>query len=851
MRRFIALGVAFALLAVPAVASATPELSTSDQLKTRRYVAAGDRAYIMGFEDGRFYAQGWHVTGEMGGVWSQPLKLVDGVWFGVGTDWLAPATTFTSGWGYTRMRFPDAEGLEVSRTDFAPDGVRAALFGLRLRNPGATAATVPVKVDVHSEVMSHYPWAWTTPNAGDFNIEDTGAYADGTLVFRDTGTPHPNAGPHDWAAAVGSNVAPLDGETGPGHWGPQSPPVLCESEAQFWCDEGPFGKGTGGQLRYELEIPAGGERTLWIAVAGSDKGAAGARAQLNAALADPAAALASKKASRERAAAYSKLSLPADERLQEGIDWGKQNLLDLTQRADDLQIRDVNEGKDYPPALGTVPHVGFIGAGYPDYPWIFATDAEYTAFAAVAAGQFEAIKQHARALRDMSVILNGDSGKVLHEVVADGSVYFGNLQHAGNTDETAKFPSLVALIWRWTGDEAFRRDLYPFAVRNMRYITTQLDKDGDGWPEGLGNVERSGMGDEKLDNAVYTIRGLYDLADMARAAHDGDTFAWARNKAREIAQRVEAAWWYDPADQYADSLKDPGDVQSFQKHWIGQTPMEAELTLKQRAWPGLAAFEHGVAALAGREDPCYSGSRPYNLGLFHTGCEGGPEGKGERTIFGLNTAIQAVGEGNYGRLGPGQQKRYTDAEVEPMFAEPYSGGDEVHHTPGTPDEQPGASPEIFPSPDFDGAGPRDANVERCTRCRAMVMQAWNQYGTIWPVVHQQLGVRPDLGRDTLEVVPQVPPYEPSIGGENIRLGDGALRSVEASHDGKRYVTEVDTGSAPVGRLLIGHTLPHGARVDSVVLDGKRHGAQTRETHRGLEVTVKTGPGRHVLEVRVR
>ncbi|MEY2516319.1 MAG: hypothetical protein QOJ89_3677, partial [bacterium] len=716
MRRFIALSVAVVLLAAASAASASPELSTSDQLKTRRYVAAGDRAYVMGFQDGRFYAQGWHVTGEMGGVWSQPLKLVDGLWFGVGEDWLAPATTFTSGWGYTRMRFPDADGLEVSRTDFAPDGVRAALFGLRLRNPGADAKTVPVKVDVHSEVMSQYPWGWTTPNAGDFNLPDTGAYEDGALIFHDAGTPHPNAGPHDWVAAVGSNLGAVAGETGPGHWGAQSPPVLCKSEAQFWCDEGPFGKGTGGQLRYEIEIPAGGERTLWIAVAGSDEGAAGARSQLNAALADPAAALASKQASRERAAAYSKLSLPADERLAEGIDWGKQNLLDLTQRADDLQIRDVNEGKDYPPPLGTVAHVGFIGAGYPDYPWIFATDAEYTAFAAVAAGQFEAIKQHARALRDMSVILNGDSGKVLHEVVADGSVYFGDLRHAGNTDETAKFPSLVALIWRWTGDEAFRRDLYPFAVRNMRYVTTQLDADGDGWPEGLGNVEREGMGDEKLDNAVYTIRGLYDLADMARASHDDATFDWATKQARELAQRFEAAWWYEPEGQYADSLKDPGDVQSFQQHWIGQTPMEAELTLKQRAWPGLAAFEHGVAALAGREDPCYSGTRPYNLGLFHTGCEGGLEGKGERTIFGQNTAIQAVGEGNYGRLGPGRQQRYTDAEVEPMFAEPYSGGDEVQHTPGTPDEQPGASPEIFPSPDFDAAGPRDANVERCTRC---------------------------------------------------------------------------------------------------------------------------------------
>ena len=110
MRRFIALGVAVVLLAVPAAASAAPELSTSDQLNTRRYVSAGDRAYVMGFQDGRFYAQGWHVTGEMGGVWSQPLKLVDGVWFGIGDDWLAPATTFTSGWGYTRMDFPDTDG---------------------------------------------------------------------------------------------------------------------------------------------------------------------------------------------------------------------------------------------------------------------------------------------------------------------------------------------------------------------------------------------------------------------------------------------------------------------------------------------------------------------------------------------------------------------------------------------------------------------------------------------------------------------------------------------------------------------------------------------------------------------
>ena len=45
------------------------------------------------------------------------------------------------------------------------------------------------------------------------------------------------------------------GDAGPGHWGPQSPPVLCQDESQFWCDDGPFGKGTGGQLRYQVTDP--------------------------------------------------------------------------------------------------------------------------------------------------------------------------------------------------------------------------------------------------------------------------------------------------------------------------------------------------------------------------------------------------------------------------------------------------------------------------------------------------------------------------------------------------------------------------------------------------------------------
>ena len=82
------------------------ELSVANRLQDRREVASGQRSYSEGFENGYFYANGWHTTGEMGGVWAPPMKLLDGVWFGVNGSWIGPATRFTSGWGYTRYDLP-------------------------------------------------------------------------------------------------------------------------------------------------------------------------------------------------------------------------------------------------------------------------------------------------------------------------------------------------------------------------------------------------------------------------------------------------------------------------------------------------------------------------------------------------------------------------------------------------------------------------------------------------------------------------------------------------------------------------------------------------------------------------
>ncbi len=822
-----------------------PTLSVGDRLEDRRYVATGTRAYVVGTQEGRFPAMGFHTRGEMGGIWSPPIKLLDGLWFGINNSWIGPSTRFTSGYGHVRMRLPGPEGLQVTRTDFVPDGRRAVLVGLAITT-GDAQKTLTLRMDAHSELMGAYPWGETGPSQSEHNLPDTVAVEGKNLVFRERGKPPAN---NALGARLGGRrgVEPHPGgsETGQGYRGPQSPPVRCPpspDEAPERCDDTTYGEGRGGQLRYRIEIPANSTRNVWFAVAGADLDAdtpAGpapdgaldvALAEQAAVLQNPGALLRDKIDERLALRENTRLDIPGNRELQDSIDWSKQNLADSVQVAEDLDVRETNAGENYPPPEGTLPEARFLGAGFPDYQWLFGTDGEYTAFASVGVGQFEPIKDHLRALKEVSEIDNGDSGKVVHEVVTDGTVFFGSNADDGNTDETAKFPSAVALIWRWTGDNDFRDEMYGFSKANMDYIFRELDEDKDGWPEGLGNVEREGMGEEKLDNAVYTIRGLLDLADMAQSKGELETAREARLRARGMISRFEDEWWFgrEAATQYADSLdRSPlggANDRIFQRHWIGTTPMDVDLVDRfGRTSPGLATREHGLAALQERELGCYTDE----FGMYHTGTgpsEAGNPGPScdrhtsevpsERNIFTLNTAIMAVGEGNYGRLGDDAQRRYTNANARLQFI---------------PDEQPGAMPEIAPSPDY------GRSIDKPLNERAMVLQAWGAYGTIWPVLHQHLGIRPDMGREELEVVPQVPPGTPSLSGENILLGDGSVAVGAEAEDGT-YTTTVDP-DVELTELLIGHTVPRNAEVSSVTLNGAPVADfEVRITNRGKEVT---------------
>ena len=190
----------------------------------------------------------------------------------------------------------------------------------------------------------------------------------------------------------------------------------------------------------------------------------------------------------------------------------------------------------------------------------------------------------------------------------------------------------------------------------------------------------------------------------------------------------------------------------------------------------------------------------------------------------------AVAEGNFGRLGIGQQQHYT------------TGNARIQLDRGVW-EMPGAMPEIAPEGDF------TPNIDRRFTERSMVLQAWGAYGTLWPVVAQQLGVSPDLGRDRVSVVAQVPTGQKRISGRDIRLGDDADVSVFAQRSRKTLRTTVNL-ARPGTSLTIGHVLPAGAKVRTVRLDGAPVEWRIVSTARGRELVTDTSAGRHVLVVRL-
>ncbi len=196
-----------------------------------------------------------------------------------------------------------------------------------------------------------------------------------------------------------------------------------------------------------------------------------------------------------------------------------------------------------------------------------------------------------------------------------------------------------------------------------------------------------------------------------------------------------------------------------------------------------------------------------------------PAIKGSRQASAVNTGVMAIAEANYGRMD--QSLRFVSFVANELDV-----------------EQPGALPELFPSPDYTYFPPFGG---------AMVMQAWSSYGIHWPLVELYLGIKPDAPAKSLSVVPDLPRSWRELSVDNLRVGSSQI-AVSVKRAGVNYVTTV---SAPAGwSLTIGYTLPANTQVKSVTLNRSPAAFQIVPTNRGEEIHVQTNSG-GTQEIRIQ
>src|SRR6202043_326432 len=312
-----------------------PTRSTTANLSEKRYVAAGDRAYVVGVQDGTFQPIGWHITGTMGGVWSHPIKLLESYSVSLGGTALPAAQQFTSGPGFVQLNFPTTNGLQITRTEFAPDGLPVVLVGLQIQNTSSQSVTTTLGLQAVSHILPAFPWSGTTPSSSQLDKQDNVEFDPLTsgLTFSEPDQP--------WYAMVAGRATK------------QGPQDSLKFVGASGLGAGQNNEATG-QLSWDLTIAAGSTVEIWFGIAGTHVFKWEAYGALFAGLAAPDSLLSRKIGQRVAVLALSNVTIP-DQAAQDAFNWAKLNLADMSRTVLNAEIRDTQEGTVYPSPLAEFP----------------------------------------------------------------------------------------------------------------------------------------------------------------------------------------------------------------------------------------------------------------------------------------------------------------------------------------------------------------------------------------------------------------------------------------------------------------------------------------------------------------
>ena len=468
------------------------------------YLTAGDKSYIVGTQNGLFPDIGKHVQGEMGGIWTHPIKLADGFWLKiVDTDnndekWLSDSEDFiTYPFGNTFIYAPVFNGIDVVRFQFAPDEIQGVIIEYVITNLSETERNLNIDFLLKTDISP--VWFSTENNIFDYPDIIRWDKENGLFTARDS--------INHWFAVWGSS-----------------------NEVKSYSLEGkePFftkGNGKTGLISSVLKLAQKEQTAITYVVTGSLKDEQEALSKFHALMDQRESLLEKKKDRYKDILRRSKLTIP-DNTLETAYNWVKINTRWLEM---DLH----GYGK-------------FLGAGAIEYPWLFGCDNSYALQGVLATGNFELAKSTLTILKNVSEKVNGN-GQIIHEMSSNGFVY-----NTGNTQETAHFIVTVWKTFLWTGDISFLQDIYPYIKKGIHWLTVDMDTNQNLFPEGYGIVEVSGLNAELIDVAVYTQQALEAASRMAALFNEQSISTEYAGKAAMLKEKINAGFWDENEGIYCD-----------------------------------------------------------------------------------------------------------------------------------------------------------------------------------------------------------------------------------------------------------------------------------------------------------
>ena len=684
------------------------------------YVTAGDRVYMVGHQNGSFPDLGWHVKGEMGGIWDHPIKLMDG--FEVTLNWDDLTLKLDSATSFINYPFANKHvynlsknDLQIERFQFVPDGKEGILIQYSLKN----LSDKPQKFDFLFRGDSDLRPVWLGERTGMIDSDDKAEFLSnsGSWLIKDDQNP--------WYVTFGTNLQP--------------------SEYSIEKSNRP-GLGISGNLTYEIALKPNEIKKISFTIAGSYLSKEQALATYDLIQNNDIHYLKSKKQRYRQLAELSKLTIP-DKELQNAFEWLKYNC--------DWLIRDV-------PEIGRG-----ITAGIPDYPWWFGVDSEYALQGYMAIGQRDIVYSTIQLLDSVSNKVNGN-GRILHEMSTNGTVF-----NKGNINETPQFASLIWQIYLWNGDIQFLEKYFPTVKNGLNWLMSENDDNKNLFPDGFGMMEIHGLDSEMIDVAVYTQRAFADAAKMAIEIKEDSLALEYKKVANTLKDKINLEFWSEEFHSYADfigtdeqalhliddaiiradTLNKPWAIEELKEtkksiidnpskslrpfvlhhNWVVNTPMEMKIAEKEKALKALQTSENFVNpfgvfvtgidrdASAGSDDGSFKGSKVFS----YTGA-----------VMTLPTGVQAIAENNYGR--PDKALNYLKRMTRTFS---YA--------------LPGSIYEV--SPDY-----------------GMITQAWNIYSFALPVIHQFFGIQPVASEKKIQIMIQMPEEWNSASLENVIVAENVI-----------------------------------------------------------------------------